>query len=662
VRRHFPRSRPPQYEVEFIGDVRIPSSVPGLTLGGDLYLPKTTDRVPALVTLHTGRKDGLGGIGARKYLRYFAERGYAVLYVDCFGIGTSEGVPRPILSPGEVDDGVAVVEWTARQPWCTGAVGMWGLSHGGMTTLAVASRRPAPLRAIFPVMGWTDVEQDLVHPEGLRGGIGMFGHLSLYNIFCALLPPLRSHDKAAYATLWKERLEKFEPWFADSWNHPPGHDVWLERRIDPRQITVPALCVAGWRDLFCDVMIGVYQQIRAPKQLLVGPWLHSFPDVSGTEPVPSVAMACEWWDRWLHGRHVSNRAEKPATFFVQGGSGRWVHTDHWPPEKKADQVFVAAGSGHLYQHSLIGRPSIVVTATRMSDVTVGALSGLTKHPIDKFGHPLDQHDDDVRSLSFTSAPLPEPILIAGRPMVRLLVAPETTAARCVVKVTDVDEQGRSVLICTGTVDLTKPRSTGAQELVPVQLDPTCYQVPAGHRVRLVLAESDIPRLWPVRTPGRLVVRVIHASGDYVGLAAEGYGGQAATTLSLPVCDPDDLTTVAVPQREYVNSQGVPRDRWEITRDHMRGSVRLTVAKQDRVSSASSDQDSLAMKTLVVLGVNEHDPAKARMVASGEMTADTGDGDQVAVRAAIDMGTSEATVTAEVVVNGTQFLTREWRLT
>ena len=32
-----PVARPPRFDVEFHGDVRIPSSVPGLTLGADLY-------------------------------------------------------------------------------------------------------------------------------------------------------------------------------------------------------------------------------------------------------------------------------------------------------------------------------------------------------------------------------------------------------------------------------------------------------------------------------------------------------------------------------------------------------------------------------------------------------------------------------------------------
>jgi len=68
-------SRPAQYDVRVIRNVRIPSSVPGMTLGGDLYLPGAGHAVPALVTLHTARKDAAGGIGTRRYLQYFARRG-----------------------------------------------------------------------------------------------------------------------------------------------------------------------------------------------------------------------------------------------------------------------------------------------------------------------------------------------------------------------------------------------------------------------------------------------------------------------------------------------------------------------------------------------------------------------------------------------------------
>lgn len=650
-----PAARAPQHAVEFHGDVRIPSSVPGLTLGGDLYRPRTKERVPALVTLHTGRKDGLGGVAASRYLRYFAERGYAVLYVDCFGIGTSEGTPRPILSPGEVADGVAVVEWAAAQPWCTGNVGMWGLSHGGMTTLAVAAQRPPHLKAIFPVMGWTDVERELVHPAGQRGGIGMFGHLSLYHIFCALMPPLRSQDRAEYEGLWKERLEKFEPWFVDAWRHPPGDPVWQTRRIEAGRITAAALCVAGWRDLFCDGMITAYQQITAPKRLLVGPWLHTFPDVAAVGPFPSATLACAWFDRWLRKAVTPGFPERQATFYVQGDRERWVAADRWPPPAKADLVLVASSAGGLCRSVPAGRQSAVTTVTGRGDQTVGAYSGLTKHPIDRFGYPLDQHEDDARSLAFTGVPLAEPLLVAGRPTVRLVLGSATSARRCVVKVTDVDERDRSVLVTTGTVDL-----AGAQDIVQVRLDPTAYRFAAGHRIRLVLAEADVPRLWPDASLGRLGVRVIHWPRDHV-VVGPAQGKYAATTLNLPVADPDALTDVVAPAPHRAGASGATDDRWQIRRDHLTDEALVTVEKHDRVRFPDSGADFLTMRTSVELAVRAQDPAAARMSASGEKNALTADGDRVGVRARIDMGAADAAVSAEILLNGNEVFAKEWKL-
>jgi predicted acyl esterase len=48
------------------------------------------------------------------------------------------------------------VEWLAAQPWCTGAVGMWGISHGGFTSIQVAKLHPPHLRAIVPIQATDD--------------------------------------------------------------------------------------------------------------------------------------------------------------------------------------------------------------------------------------------------------------------------------------------------------------------------------------------------------------------------------------------------------------------------------------------------------------------------------------------------------------------------
>ena len=55
----------------------------------------------------------------------------------CAG-STSAGPARPAASrststrEAETLDGFDAVEWLAAQPWCTGAVGMWGISYGGV--------------------------------------------------------------------------------------------------------------------------------------------------------------------------------------------------------------------------------------------------------------------------------------------------------------------------------------------------------------------------------------------------------------------------------------------------------------------------------------------------------------------------------------------------
>jgi uncharacterized protein len=512
-------SRDPQNDVRLTRNLRIPSSVPGMTLGADLYRPDTDDGgpFPTLVTLHAAGKDAVGGIGTRRYLRYFAERGYATLYVDACGVGTSEGTSRPMLDPAEVDDGVAVVEWAARQPWSAGRVGMWGYSHGGMTTLATAARRPPSLAAIFPIMGLTDPERDLVHPAGLRGGIGMFGQLGVFDVLTTLLPPLWEDDGKEYGELWRDRLERFTPWLADAWRHRPGDSAWRARAVDPARINVPALCAIGWHDAFCAAMFRAYEQINAPKRLIVGPWLHSFPDSAAVEPVNSMALACQWWDQWLRpGSRPSAPDPGRAVVYLRGDRSRWVQAAAWPPATAGELSLRADGDGRLVaaeagQAAGPGpasgdRDSAAAVLVTASDPTVGALNGLARTPVNSLGYPPDQHDDDSRSASFTSHALTAPALVAGRPAVALRL--RRPSGGCVVRVTDVHPDGRSTIISTGTLNFAaRPADgeTAGDGTWTVEMTPACYAVAAGHRLRLSVAAADFPALWPAAHPEGLVL-------------------------------------------------------------------------------------------------------------------------------------------------------------
>jgi putative CocE/NonD family hydrolase len=73
--------------------------------------------------------------------------GYACLRVDARGAGRSPGYLDP-WSPLETKDIYQSIEWAAAQPWCSGKVGMNGISYFAMNQWYVAQHRPSHLAAI----------------------------------------------------------------------------------------------------------------------------------------------------------------------------------------------------------------------------------------------------------------------------------------------------------------------------------------------------------------------------------------------------------------------------------------------------------------------------------------------------------------------------------
>jgi putative CocE/NonD family hydrolase len=74
---------------------------------------------------------------------WFAARGYTLCRIDVRGTGSSGGVALDEYTADETRDGYDAVEWLASQPWCDGAVAMWGISYGGRCRCAGISHRTA---------------------------------------------------------------------------------------------------------------------------------------------------------------------------------------------------------------------------------------------------------------------------------------------------------------------------------------------------------------------------------------------------------------------------------------------------------------------------------------------------------------------------------------
>jgi uncharacterized protein len=593
--------------------VRIPLSS-GVTLAADLFLPVGAGPVPAIVSVLPYRRDVLGGAGCRTTLARFAAAGYAAVLVDPRGLGSSDGRPRPPFDPAEADDGVAAVEWAAAQPWCSGPVGMWGFSWGAALALRTAARGPSPLRAVVSLLGFLDPERDFVHPGGVRGGVGPLGVWGMGTLVNQLLPPLVDHHDAAEQRRWRDRIEWDDPYLVDVARHPAGHPVWRTRTIDAGAISVPTLSVGGWRDMFCDAAVRIHEQVRGPRALVMGPWMHGAPDDAPEEPLDATALAVRWFDRWLGGRSVP---DPPITLYVQGFAPGWRSLPSLP---SLDPVAVLAGDG-----------------SADPDPTVGTLSGLWGIPNGGFGRPLDQHEDDARSVAITGPPLPAPLLVVGRPLVTLT----GVAGRVVVKLTDVDPAGRSTVV-TGTVLASPDGPASPDPAVPVDpavsLDPTCYRFAAGHRLRVVVSDAAFPRVWPGPPAAPIKVRDL-----VLRLPCPPDAGQPVT-VERPVPGPDWVTDTP---------------RWEIVRDLL--GERVTVVVGDALRAELPGGHAIAQDADIRASVRRDDPAAADLHATTTAEVRLATGEQIVVRAELILTAPVSAATGAVSVDGVTIAVRTWDL-
>ena len=92
--------------------------------------------------------------------------GYAAIRVDVRGTGDSDGVMTDEYTPQEQRDAHEIITWIADQPWCSGSVGMMGISWGGFNALQVAAQKPPALKAIITLCSSDDRYADDAHYMG----------------------------------------------------------------------------------------------------------------------------------------------------------------------------------------------------------------------------------------------------------------------------------------------------------------------------------------------------------------------------------------------------------------------------------------------------------------------------------------------------------------
>ncbi len=504
----------------------------GCRLAASIWLPEDAEQspVPAILEYLPYRKDDSRAVRDSSYHPYFAGHGYASVRVDIRGTGASDGILYDEYLRQEQDDALEVMAWIAAQPWCSGEIGIYGISWGGFNGLQIAARCPPQLKAVISVASTDDRYADDVHYlGGCVLGSDMLSWASRMFQLNAL-PPDPGLVGDRWREMWMNRLEKTPPYVHAWLRHQTRDEFWKHGSVceNYAAIEAPVYAVGGWADGYTNAVFRLLEGLPGPKKGLIGPWSHEYPHMAVPGPRIGFLQEClRWWDYWLKGVDNGIMEEPMFRFWIQDSlppapmydqrPGHWGAEESWPSTNITPTTYWLGDSG-------LGE--IPLRETKLSirgSQFAGAEAGVwwpCGHPFDL---PPDQRREDGFFLTFDSSPVEEAVEILGHPVATLTIAVDQPLALVAVRLCDVSPTGSSLQVSKGVLNLTHREShehPGALEpgrfyQVDIKLDVTGHRLPAGHRWRLAVSPTYWPMAWP--SPKAVTLQVRTGDASYLRL-------------------------------------------------------------------------------------------------------------------------------------------------
>jgi uncharacterized protein len=484
--------------------------------------------------------------------------GYACVRVDSRGAGRSPGY----LSHNDArenKDFHDCIEWTAAQPWCSGKVGLNGISYYASSQWRAAALQPPHLAAMCVWEGWVDYYRDSVRHGGIactfrkhwqdmqvktvQHGRGERGPKSRVTGELVCGPETLSEDELARnrADMWAGVLQ-----------HPLANDDYYRQRTgDLSKVVTPLLSAANWGGQGLHPRGNFEGYTRAASKQK---WLEVH---GGSHWAPfytdyGVKLQKRFFDYFLKGAkngwdkqpRVQLQVRHPGEKFVER------HESEWPLARTQWTKF------HLDPEGM-----------RLSP----------KPPASERSVTYDGLDDGV---TFSTPPLEQETEITGPSALKLWISSATADADIFVVLRIYNPHGQEVLF-QGALDPKTPVGQGwlrashrkldpklslpyrpyhahdeKQPLKPgqvyeldVEIWPTCIVVPKGYRIALTIRGKDYEHdgaaatLSNMKNPMRGCGPFVHDDPDdrppamFGGKVTLHQGPKRAAHLLLPVVPP-----------------------------------------------------------------------------------------------------------------------------
>ncbi|MFI7340918.1 CocE/NonD family hydrolase [Streptomyces sp. NPDC050085] len=459
-----------------MGRVRVPGSG-GIELAG--YLWKHQDARPRPAIVMPSPWTDLGWLAYAVQGTLFALSGYHVLAYTARGFGQSGGEVE-VAGEADVNDGRAAIDFL-QEAASTSDIGFLGDSYGSGISQLVGAHDER-VKAVAALSTWGDLGEAFYENETRHVGS-----------VTALL------NAAANARLSATTQQVFDDVLAGQ--NIEGTLQWAEGRspythrelLNDRQ--VPVFFAQAWHETLFpnNQTLRMFNALTGPKRLDFSIGDHSSPEMSGILGLPNRI----WQDahRWLnhHLKGDANGIDKEGELVTQimWGSALEAAAD-WEEYIGAPQrLYLASTGADTGDGALTDKPENGWTRTIATDhdtlATVAEFI-IKSGYAEMAGNPKVYATRDISRSDagvWVGAPLTRTARLRGTPVLRLTCASDSATSSFVAHLFDVGPDDNAHIITHAPAT-----RTGEEGSVQIELQATGYDVPAGHRLMLVIDSQD----------------------------------------------------------------------------------------------------------------------------------------------------------------------------
>jgi putative CocE/NonD family hydrolase len=532
-------------------DVAIPMR-DGVTLRADILLPNAVEgdstqrarvsRVPATLGASEGKFPAL--IYRTPYGKHFAlkeyttfekavARGYAVVVQDVRGRYASDG--EFVAYQNEGRDGFDTIEWVAKQQWCDGNVGTFGLSYPGAVQWLAAVENPPHLKAMAPAMTFST-------PRNFFYSGGVFDGSWLEWIWMNIAPDIRRRNNLAgprsyeeAAESWKREhegmqsflplselpdLKEVSPFYYEWLGHPPADEWWdwAELRNKYGKVHAAVLNLSGWYDeaygpdgatTNFNGLLKERGEKDARTRTIIGAWTHGGQEKTkagerefgASAAIDYDELILRWMDHYVRGMQNGVEREKPVRIFVMG-KNEWRDEDAWPLARAETRTY------YLRSESNSARYARLNQTPPNRDGAYNEIFSDPAHPVTDRYSAYGAHNyralaggKDV--LVYDSDPLLADTEVTGPIHAEIFISADVPDVDLWVRLLDVAPDGTALNLMSPGLDVLRasyrdekkePELLKAGEVYRLNLDRmlTSNVFRAGHQIRVQISGAFFP--------------------------------------------------------------------------------------------------------------------------------------------------------------------------